>query len=73
MNSDDQVVSPLTGRVIGSKEIRVVNDKVSITKLLVNVVSGLQLNVVPDSSGENIYIAETSITRKLSAQYQVND
>lgn len=44
----------------------------SITKLLVNVVSGLQLNIVPDSSGENIYIAETSITRKLSAQYQVN-
>ncbi|XP_068082143.1 transmembrane protein 132E [Anabrus simplex] len=65
-----QVLSPITGRVIGAKEIRVGNDKVSITKLQVRVVSGLQLSIVPDSTVENGYIAETSVTRKLTAQYQ---
>ncbi|XP_044755298.1 transmembrane protein 132E [Coccinella septempunctata] len=65
-----QVLSPITGRVIGAKEIRVVNDKIFITKLSVEVVSGLQLNISPDSSIENGYVAETSVTRKLTAQYQ---
>jgi hypothetical protein len=66
-----QVLSPITGRVIGAKEVRVVNDKVSITRLQVRVVSGLQLSIVPDNAVENGYIAETSVTRKLTAQYQV--
>lgn len=47
------------------------NDKVSINKLQVRVVSGLQLSIVPDNAVENGYIAETSVTRKLTAQYQV--
>lgn len=67
-----QVLSPITGRVIGAKEIRVGNDKVGLSRLLVQVVSGLQLNISPDSSIENGYIAETSVTRKLTAQYQVS-
>lgn len=66
-----QVLSPITGRVIGAKEIRVGNDKVGLSKLLVQVVSGLQLNISPDSSVDNGYVAETSVTRKLTAQYQV--
>lgn len=65
-----QVLSPITGRVIGAKEVRVSNDKIAITKLAVRVVSGLQLNISPDSSIENGYIAETSVTRRLTAQYQ---
>ncbi|XP_069704788.1 transmembrane protein 132E [Periplaneta americana] len=65
-----QVLSPITGRVIGAKEVRVGNDKVSITRLQVRVVSGLQLSIVPDNAVENGYIAETSVTRKLTAQYQ---
>lgn len=68
--TDVQVLSPITGRVIGAKEIRVGSDKVSISKLVVRVVSGLQLNITPDSSVENGYVAETSVTRKLTAQYQ---
>lgn len=63
-------MSPITGRVIGAKEIRVGSDRVSITRLLVRVVSGLQLNITPDSAIENGYVAETSVTRKLTAQYQ---
>ncbi|CAG9860128.1 unnamed protein product [Phyllotreta striolata] len=65
-----QVLSPITSRVYGSKEIRVGNDKVGLTKLYVQVVSGLQLNISPDSSIDNVYVAETGITRKLTAQYQ---
>uniref|UniRef100_A0A1Y1MMI2 Transmembrane protein 132E n=1 Tax=Photinus pyralis TaxID=7054 RepID=A0A1Y1MMI2_PHOPY len=65
-----QVLSPITGRVIGAKEIRVGNDKTGISRLSVQVVSGLQLNISPDSVNENGYIAETSVTRKLTAQYQ---
>jgi len=64
------VLSPITGRVIGAKEIRVGSDKVSITRLIVRVVSGLQLTITPDSAIENGYIAETSVTRRLTAQYQ---
>lgn len=70
---DLQVLSPITGRVIGAREVRVGNDKVGLTKMTVQVVSGLQLNISPDSSIENGYIAETSVTRKLTAQYQVKN
>lgn len=66
-----QVLSPITGHVIGAKEIRVGSDRVSIKKLVVQVVSGLQLSIVPDGNIENGYIAETTVTRKLTAQYQV--
>ncbi|XP_037919776.1 transmembrane protein 132E isoform X2 [Hermetia illucens] len=65
-----QVLSPITGRVIGAKEIRVGSDKVSLNRLIVRVVSGLQLQITPDSGIENGYVAETSVTRRLTAQYQ---
>lgn len=63
-------MSPITGRVIGTKEIRVGSDKVSLVKLSVRVVSGLQLTITPDNTIENGYIAETAVTHKLTAQYQ---
>ncbi|KAI4500832.1 hypothetical protein M0802_004043 [Mischocyttarus mexicanus] len=65
-----QVLSPITGRVIGAKEVRVGNDRVSVSRLTVKVVSGLQLSISPDSAIENGYVAETSVTRRLTAQYQ---
>ncbi|XP_075156682.1 transmembrane protein 132C dtn isoform X3 [Haematobia irritans] len=68
--TDVQVLSPITGRVIGTKEIRVGSDKVSLVKLSVRVVSGLQLTITPDNTIENGYIAETAVTHKLTAQYQ---
>lgn len=66
-----QVLSPITSKVIGAKEVRVVNDRVAVTRLSVRVVSGLQLTISPDTAIENGYVAETSVTRKLTAQYQV--
>ncbi|XP_036319877.1 transmembrane protein 132C isoform X1 [Rhagoletis pomonella] len=68
--TDIQVLSPITGRVIGTKEIRVGSDKVSLKKLIVRVISGLQLTISPDSGIDNGYTAETSVTNKLTAQYQ---
>lgn len=68
--TDVQVLSPINGRVIGSREIRVGSDKVSIARLSVRVVSGLQLNINPDGALENGYVAETLVTRHLTAQYQ---
>nr|XP_036226757.1 transmembrane protein 132C isoform X2 [Bactrocera oleae] len=68
--TDIQVLSPITGRVIGTKEIRVGSDKVSLKKLIVRVISGLQLTISPDSTIDNGYTAETSVTNKLTAQYQ---
>ncbi|KAI8435139.1 hypothetical protein MSG28_003516 [Choristoneura fumiferana] len=65
-----QVLSPITGRVIGLREVRVVNDKVTISRLLVRVISGLQLNISPDPAIENGYVSETTVTRRLTAQYQ---
>lgn len=61
-----------TGRVIGLREVRVVNDKVSISRLFVRVISGLQLNISPDTAIENGYVSETTVTRRLTAQYQVS-
>ncbi|KOB78967.1 Uncharacterized protein OBRU01_01022 [Operophtera brumata] len=55
-----QVLSPITGRVIGLREVRVVNDKVTISRLLVRVISGLQLNISPDTAIENGYVSETT-------------
>lgn len=68
--TDVQVLSPINGRVIGSREIRVGSDKVSVSRLSVRVVSGLQLNINPDGALENGYVAETLVTRHLTAQYQ---
>nr|XP_040221411.2 transmembrane protein 132E [Anopheles coluzzii]XP_049461170.1 transmembrane protein 132E [Anopheles coluzzii]XP_049461171.1 transmembrane protein 132E [Anopheles coluzzii]XP_049461172.1 transmembrane protein 132E [Anopheles coluzzii]XP_049461173.1 transmembrane protein 132E [Anopheles coluzzii]XP_049461174.1 transmembrane protein 132E [Anopheles coluzzii] len=68
--TDVQVLSPINGRVIGAREVRVGSDKVTITRLMVKVVSGLQLSISGDGSIDNGYIAETTVTRKLTAQYQ---
>lgn len=64
-------MSPVTGRVLGAQEIRVVNEKVSITSMKVQVISGVQLSLYPDSDSDNEFVAETIITSKLSAKYQV--
>lgn len=68
---DTYMTFPRTGRVIGLREVRVVNDKVTISRLLVRVISGLQLNISPDPAIENGYVSETTVTRRLTAQYQV--
>lgn len=67
-----QVVSPVTGRVLGTREVRVVNEKVSLLAMKVQVISGVQLSLFPDTDSDNEFVAETAITSKLSAKYQVS-
>jgi hypothetical protein len=69
---DFQVVSPVTGRVLGTKEIRVLNERISISSMKVQVISGVQLSLFPDSDSDNQFVAETTMTSKLSAKYQVS-
>ncbi|RWS12003.1 transmembrane protein 132D-like protein [Dinothrombium tinctorium] len=67
---DVQIVSPITGRIVGSTEIKVGNDKETISQLEVNLVAGLSLEVVPDDTIPNVWIARSSITQTLNRQYQ---
>lgn len=48
-----QAVSPVTGRVMGAREVRVAADRVAIAGLRANVVSGLQLRVSAASDSGN--------------------
>ncbi|OXA52948.1 hypothetical protein Fcan01_12010 [Folsomia candida] len=65
-----QIVSPVTGRVLGTKEIRVLNERVSIASMKVQVISGVQLSLFPDTDSDNQFVAETTMSSKLSAKYQ---
>ncbi|CAL1289115.1 unnamed protein product [Larinioides sclopetarius] len=65
-----QVLSPITGRVSGAKEVRVGTDKETITHLEVTVITGLQLTVYPDESLPGVFVSQTAISHKLTTQYQ---
>jgi len=67
----DQVMSPMSGNVIGSREIRVSSDKVDVTGLSVQVISGLTLNILPDVDLESCYHAHVDISEMLHSKYQV--
>ncbi|MEQ2187466.1 hypothetical protein GOODEAATRI_004972 [Goodea atripinnis] len=58
-----QVLSPLTSSVLAERSIRVVDDKVSVTELGVQLVSGLSLSLQL-SSGSNRAIVATTTTRE---------
>ena len=82
-----KVMSPVTGRVIGTSEVRVVKSKEVITGLSVKVITGIGLavtqevnsnsngngnnGVVAASSSVNIFSVETTLTDKLNSKYQV--
>ncbi|TRY70776.1 hypothetical protein TCAL_10024 [Tigriopus californicus] len=66
-----QVISPITGDVLGTKEIRVSKNKESIVGMNVNVLTGLQLNVLSEKGGKKgIYTARTTFSKALTSQYQ---
>ncbi|KAA0193765.1 hypothetical protein HAZT_HAZT006098 [Hyalella azteca] len=65
-----QVLSPITGRVIGSREIRVGSDKVWVTRLHAAVISGLTLALQPDAHLQDGFTAITAVTPVLTAKYQ---
>ncbi|CAL4069120.1 unnamed protein product [Meganyctiphanes norvegica] len=65
-----QVLSPITGRVIGAREVRVGSDKVWVSRLRAAVISGLTLSLQPDSHLPDGYSAVTAVTPTLTAKYQ---
>ncbi|XP_041667486.1 transmembrane protein 132D-like [Cheilinus undulatus] len=62
-----QVVSPLTSLVLAERSITVVDDKVSVTELGVQLVSGLSLSLQL-SPGSNKAIVATATTRETITQ-----
>ncbi len=73
-----QVMSPVTGRVIGTSEVRVVKSTEAVTGLRVKVITGIGLAVTQEvaavtaSSSVNIFSVETTLNDKLNAKYQVS-
>ena len=75
-----QVISPLTGQVLGREEIRVTKNKESVVKMDVRILTGLHLDVLAEqqsqqqqSPGEERvnYQVRTTYSKKLTAKYQV--
>ncbi|XP_028319277.1 transmembrane protein 132D [Gouania willdenowi] len=62
-----QVLSPLTSSVLAERSIRVLDDKVSVTELGVQLVSGLSLSLRV-SPGSNRAIVATATTRETITQ-----
>ncbi|XP_053195427.1 transmembrane protein 132D [Scomber japonicus] len=62
-----QVLSPLTSSVLGERSIRVVDDKVSVTELGVQLVSGLSLSLQL-SPGSNRAVIAMATTRETITQ-----
>jgi len=58
------VLSPLTSLVLAEKSIRVLDDKVSVTELGVQLVSGLSLSLQL-SPGSNRAIVATATTQEV--------
>lgn len=59
-----QVLSPLTSLVLGERSVRVVDDKVSVTELGVQLVSGLSLSLQL-SPGSSRAIVATATTQEV--------
>ena len=66
-----QVVSPLTGHVLGSTEVRVVKQRESVRGLKVRVVSGISLAVRPGVNADGTLVLSTTLGERLTSKYQV--
>ena len=66
-----QVVSPLTGHVLGSTEVRVVKQRESVRGLRVRVVSGISLAIRPGANADGTLVLSTTLGERLTSKYQV--
>ena len=60
------------GRPIGAKELKVGSDKVSIEKLQVDVVAGLDLSVAAETEMPGTLVTRIDTKAQLTKNYQVN-
>lgn len=65
-----QVISP-TGKLMGSKEIRVGKDKVEIERLMVRVISGMNLHISEDHNLPGALVATVYLRDHLVTQQMV--
>ncbi|XP_077535622.1 transmembrane protein 132C dtn [Haemaphysalis longicornis] len=66
-----QVLSPITGKVLGASELRVSTDKESLVRLEVQLVTGIGLEVLPDEgAAPGVFLARTSTSQALTSLYQ---
>lgn len=65
-----QAISPITGKLIGAREVRVTSDKETVTDLEVNLVSKISLQVKPETNYVNVWTIKADFVSKLVAQYQ---
>uniref|UniRef100_UPI00358E2AE3 transmembrane protein 132D-like n=1 Tax=Myxine glutinosa TaxID=7769 RepID=UPI00358E2AE3 len=56
-----KVVSPLTGATLGERTVRVSEDKVSISRLHVQLISGVQLSIGPSAADTKVLMATTAV------------
>ncbi|KAL3203241.1 hypothetical protein MRX96_042033 [Rhipicephalus microplus] len=68
--SQVDVLSPITGKVLGASELRVSTDKESLVRLEVQLVTGLSLEVLPDDAAAGVFVAKTSTSHALTSLYQ---
>lgn len=64
-----QVVSPLSGRILGAAEVRVNTDKESVLSLRADLVTGLSLELTPDET-PGVFLARVNSSKGLSSLYQ---
>lgn len=67
-----QVLSPLTSSVLAESSIRVVDDKVSVTELGVQLVSGLSLSLQLSPGSNRAIVATTTTRETITELKQVN-
>ena len=67
-----QVLSRL-GRVIGAREVKVGNNKVSIERLRVDVITGLELDIHTEAALPGSLVAHLTRKEKLTRKYQVRN
>ena len=66
-----QVMSPITGRTLGSTEVKVATDRETITHLGIDLITGISLQMFPYSDfSDNIWAARVTTTDRFSSMYQ---
>ncbi|OTF69277.1 hypothetical protein BLA29_001898 [Euroglyphus maynei] len=66
-----ELISPITGAIIGSKRIQVNTELENITNMKVHLISGIRMDIEPvGRANPNIWIVRTSLMDSLTKQYQ---
>ncbi|KAK2714826.1 hypothetical protein QYM36_009134, partial [Artemia franciscana] len=68
--TDLQVYSPITGRILGTTEVRVTSEPTEITGVKARVLTGIELILEQDGNVENSFLAQAHASDTMNAKYQ---